>query len=272
MDGPNLSGIVTGGTSAGFEHDRVERMGEPSTSTLSVSPARSCGDEYSTAEETRRVRRLPVRVSRATDQKVKPSQLAGRSARPPRPQQIRQTAMGASKAAARATVTGKPAATRMAASQRRRRAWSDASAQRGRGPAATPECVCPRPSPRWHPALPRPTASRIANSTAGRGPEAGRPANQVRGLQVESEEGHQRGHTTTASSSPHPVECRRSGGAAVQPRQDEDGQGNWARARGQGVGSLARSARQFPSLPPTALGQSEAPARYFTAWQDTASP
>jgi hypothetical protein len=54
-----------------------------------------------------------VRVSRATDQKVRLSQLSGRSAWPLRFHQIRQMATGASKPAASATGKGNPAAARM---------------------------------------------------------------------------------------------------------------------------------------------------------------
>jgi len=94
------------------------------------------------------------------------------------------------------------------------------------------------------PALPRPNS--IANCKTARreeGQKQGRPANQVRGLPGRSEEGHQRGSPpTTASSSPHPVECRRSGGALLQPRQDEDGQGNGHRA-GQGEAVVSATAR-----------------------------
>ena len=53
-----------------------------------------------------------VSTNRAAAQKVKPSQLSGRSAQPPRAHQIRQAARGVSKVVASATARGSPATTR----------------------------------------------------------------------------------------------------------------------------------------------------------------
>jgi len=85
-------------------------------------------------------------------------------------------------------LTGKRAATRMGSVARRRRAWSDASAQRGRASRSTRVRLPTAKSPMAS-ALHGQQHRELQTARRGEGQKQWSASNQVRGLQVESEEG-----------------------------------------------------------------------------------
>jgi len=154
-----------------------------------------------------------VRVSRATDQKVRLSQLSGRSAWPLRFHQIRQMATGASKPAASATGKGNPAAARMG---------NDANAMATAVTYQRTERAPPRRTTRVR--LPAaasptlsgtPTASSIANCRQQGGMMAKsrmRKPTRSGTCKVNAKNGTSAVTTRTTSNSPSQVECNRRGG------------------------------------------------------------